>query len=200
MTWPTIAVNTTNCDTSADSPALFRSDVLDAIQKLNQIIAIPPLESFASGVRLPFAQAAAPTGWTQDTTDAATNRMLRVVNTAGGGTGGVTGHSPILMNVVPSHTHASSGSTGAMSANATHTHTDSGHSHPITAQRQGNSFGGITHTADFNTATPSTGTGYAAISTTNTDHTHTFSGTTDGGSSSTNWQPRYIDLIICTKN
>lgn len=43
---------------------------------------------FPAGTKMPFAQAAAPTGWTQDTTDSATNRMLRVVNTAGGGVGG----------------------------------------------------------------------------------------------------------------
>ena len=39
MTYPTVAVNTTNIDTSGDSPALARSDILDAIQKLNQMIA-----------------------------------------------------------------------------------------------------------------------------------------------------------------
>jgi len=39
MTYPTAAVNTTNLDASGDSPALARSDILDAIQKLNQMIA-----------------------------------------------------------------------------------------------------------------------------------------------------------------
>jgi len=91
---------------------------------------------FPAGTRIPFAQAAAPTGWTQDTSDNATNRMLRVVNTAGNGVGGSA--SPILMNVVPSHTHTinftsggqstdhthvASGNTGTMSANNTHNHT-----------------------------------------------------------------------------
>lgn len=39
MTWPTVAVVTTNCDAGTDSPATFRSDVLDGLQKLNQMIA-----------------------------------------------------------------------------------------------------------------------------------------------------------------
>lgn len=39
MTYPTAAVNTANIDASGDSPALARSDILDAIQKLNQMIA-----------------------------------------------------------------------------------------------------------------------------------------------------------------
>ena len=39
MTWPTVAVVTTNLDAAADSPASARSDLLDAVQKLNQQIA-----------------------------------------------------------------------------------------------------------------------------------------------------------------
>lgn len=39
MTFPTAAVNTTNCDAAGDVPATFRADTLDGLQKLNQIIA-----------------------------------------------------------------------------------------------------------------------------------------------------------------
>ena len=39
MTFPTTAVNTTNLDASTDSPADARVDILDAVQKLNTIIA-----------------------------------------------------------------------------------------------------------------------------------------------------------------
>jgi hypothetical protein len=38
MPFPTIAVNTTNADAGTDVPATFRGDVLDAINKLNQIL------------------------------------------------------------------------------------------------------------------------------------------------------------------
>jgi hypothetical protein len=41
MAWPTAAVVTTNLDAGTDSPASARSDILDAAQKLNQIIADP---------------------------------------------------------------------------------------------------------------------------------------------------------------
>lgn len=41
MTWPTVAVTTTNTDAGTDSPATARSNILDAMQKLNQIIAHP---------------------------------------------------------------------------------------------------------------------------------------------------------------
>lgn len=85
--------------------------------------------AFPTGTKLMFAQASAPTGWTQVTDDSANNRMLRVVTTAGAGTGGTA--SPILNNVVPAHTHTfttgnqsadhvHSGSTGTESANHTH--------------------------------------------------------------------------------
>ena len=39
MVWPTVAVATTNCDAGTDVPATFRTDVLDAITKQNQMIA-----------------------------------------------------------------------------------------------------------------------------------------------------------------
>lgn len=39
MTMPTAAVSTTNLDATGDTPSLARADLLDAVQKLNQIIA-----------------------------------------------------------------------------------------------------------------------------------------------------------------
>lgn len=39
MTWPTVAVNTTNVDQTTDSPATARADLLDLIQKVNLMVA-----------------------------------------------------------------------------------------------------------------------------------------------------------------
>jgi hypothetical protein len=176
-------------------------------------------KAFPSGTRLHFPQASAPTGWTQITTDDADNRMLRVVTGAGGGIGGT--HSPILMNVVPAHTHGFNTDTGDQSAD---------HSHSFSGNTGGESQG-HTHNyrfTDINTADSSTGGGDGAavvkISTVTVDitdnhtttdvsqdhshgfsgttagvtanHHHNVSGTTDNGSSSANWTPRYVDLIL----
>ena len=143
---------------------------------------------FASGTRMPFAQAAAPTGWTQDITDNANNRMLRVVNTAGNGVAGTD--SPIVNSTtMVAHTHTFTGS-----ALAAHTHTDSGHTHTATmTSPQLGSGGGSNYLANGVT---SSGTGYANISSVS-------AGTPDGSNSTTSgvsWSPRYIDMIICTKN
>lgn len=170
--------------------------------------------AFPSGTRLAFAQSAAPTGWTQDTSDNANNRMLRVVNTVGGGVGG--SHSPILNNVVPAHTHGFTtgtesvdhyhgGSTGGVS---------SGHQHY-------SGFSGVNANAAYGVGYPGPGGNINNQSGTSgmlpltsgitSDHGHSFntggrsaahthSGSTDNGSSQTNWSPRYIDLIICAKN
>ena len=48
-------------------------------------------QSFASGTKMVFYQASAPANWTQDTAN--TDAGLRVVSTAGGGTGGTYGLS-----------------------------------------------------------------------------------------------------------
>jgi len=144
---------------------------------------------FASGTRMPFAQASAPTGWTQDTSDNATNRMLRVVNTAGNGVGGSS--SPILNNVVSSHTHTFTGN--AMGA---HSHSDAGHQHSNGAQGavpngyQGNAANGRIDII-------STGVGYANIQGASAG---TPSGSISANGSASDWTPRYIDMIICSKN
>lgn len=177
---------------------------------------------FPAGTRMPFAQASAPTGWTKDTSDNANDRMLRVVNTAGGGVAGT--HSPIVNNVVPAHTHGFT--TGNVSSDHTHyagggtsgsgEHSgwlDGGLGGDFGSFRAGggvfstgNSYGnrpqgaggtGSSYTAYLNVGTHAhSWSGWTGG--TNSDHTH--SGSTDNGSSQTNWQPRYINLIICTKN
>lgn len=169
-----------------------------------------------AGTRLMFAQSAAPTGWTQVTDDTANNRMLRVVTGAGNGTGG--SHSPILNNVVPSHTHGFT--TGNVSADHTHGGWSAGvsanHYHTI---HEGSSFLGLRSNGLGELDGLSGGWAFGEMdvfrssSTTwqSEDHAHytttggasanhTHSGTTDNGSSQTNWTPRYIDMILCSKN
>lgn len=170
---------------------------------------VPP--PFPTGTRLAFAQGSAPTGWTQDTSDAANNRMLRVVASPGGGTGG--SHSPVLNNVVPGHTHTASAS--GQTANHAHNYSSSaagggafptilGDStfDPIGAFSRGglldDNAGAATNppwrsqyinVADhvhYGTTDPATG-----------DHAHVI---TVNANSGTDWMPRYIDLILCTKN
>lgn len=75
-----------------------------------------------SGTRMVFNQAAAPLGWTQDVAAAFTDTALRIVATAGGGTGGATPLSNWIsggtFNVnaftlsvaqLPPHTHGGNG-------------------------------------------------------------------------------------------
>ena len=160
--------------------------------------------TFASGTRMVFAQASAPTGWTQDVSDDANNRMLRVVNTAGAGVGG--SHDPTVNNVVPAHTHGFT--TGNESA--THTHVDLGHNHingvytqllkpPYAGSLTGFDYNGSgSEQAVGSNDSGSIQTGYASLGTQSSSHNHT--GTTDNGSSSTNWTPKYNSVIICIKN
>jgi hypothetical protein len=153
--------------------------------------------AFPSGTRMPFAQASAPTGWTRDTSDAADNRMLRVVSTGGGGTGGSA--SPILNNVVPSHTHGFT--TGGQSANHNHGISDPTHRHDIRLHwTSASAPGQISGRENSFAATRVSQYASTGISTGNNSVGHTHSGTTDNGSSQTNWAPRYIDMIICSKD
>jgi hypothetical protein len=142
-----------------------------------------------SGTRMPFAQAAAPTGWTQDITDNATNRMLRVVNTVGGGVAGTD--SPILNNTVPSHTHVFTGT-----AMGNHTHTDSGHAHGGVMRNVGYTGAGYVVSGTYYSTPGSTDVASAAIS---SNSAGTPAGTNAANAGAANWAPRYIDMIICSK-
>ena len=164
--------------------ALIKQSYSDAVALA---VAIIP-----SGTRMPFAQASAPTGWTQAVTDNEDNRMLRVVNTMGGGGGAGGSHSPILNTVVPAHTHTFT--TGAESA--THTHNDNGHTHGISSGADGSRGNAGSGVPLYGGGTSSVG--YASLSAETALHTH--SGTTVANPGAANWMPRYIDMIICAKN
>lgn len=164
---------------------------------------------FPAGTRLLFAQASAPTGWTQVTDDTANNRMLRVVSGAGGGVGG--SHDPVVNSVVPAHTHGFS--TGYVSNDHVHYTTTGGrsadHSHSFSIPT-GQNGAGTPGTGVMNYPYAVGTTGYSTGGE-STDHSHggwsgginanhTHSGSTDNGSSQTNWTPRYINMILCSKN
>lgn len=75
------------------------------------------LAGFAAGTKLSFYQAAAPTGWTKDTTAALNDAVLRIVTGSGGTTGGSTafstwsaqstsGATTLTTPQIPSHSHS----------------------------------------------------------------------------------------------
>lgn len=185
-----------NFPSGSDSPS-----VLDDVQRAHAafIAQLRDRIVFPVGTRLPFAQSAAPTGWTQDVSDSASNRMLRVVTTAGNGIGGSS--SPILNDVVPSHTHTFT--TGTESASHTHNVSDPGHAHSLNLPNSGAGSGGGSYTA---IASPNNSTALVAnaattgISLSGQTVNHTHSGTTGANGTPSNWTPRYIDLIICSQN
>jgi len=129
-------------------------------------------DAFPAGTRMLFVQPTAPVGWVQDTSDTATDRMLRVTPflNQGNQVGGV--HTPVTMNVVPAHTHGFT--TGFVSVD--HQHIASG----WTA-------GGGDHAHEF------------AVWSSGISSNHFHGGSTDNGSSQTNWQPRFLNVILCTK-
>jgi hypothetical protein len=131
---------------------------------------------FPSGTTLPFYQAAAPTGWTQNVTF--NDYMLRVVNTAGGGSGG--SDSPILNNKVTAHTHPASSVV-----------TDPGHHHTYTYQQTTQPQSGSATQCWYGTSTQNTGNATTGI---------TVATTISNNGSAANWTPQYLNVIICSKN
>tara|TARA_R110000796_G_scaffold5243_1_gene19900 strand:+ start:1405 stop:2061 length:657 start_codon:yes stop_codon:yes gene_type:complete len=130
--------------------------------------------SAPTGTRMPFHQAAAPTGWTQDASK--NDYMLRVVSGTGGAAGGTD--SPILNDKVSSHTHTASV-------------TDPGHTHVQDFTNEAgvdfDSFGAggrYRNNAGFVTTSSTTGISVSVAA--------------NAGSS--DWTPKYLDIIIAVKD
>jgi hypothetical protein len=137
-----------------------------------------------SGTVMLFYQAAAPTGWTQVTTQ--NNKALRIVSGTGGGTGGSVAFTTAFVS------QAVSGSVGTSGATTLSTAQMPSHTHTIGATV---AIGGEGSTFS------SEGGGGAALSTGSTggggSHTHT-GGTFTG--TAIDLAVQYIDVIIASKN
>lgn len=167
------------------------------------------IQVFPSGTKMLFAQTAAPTGWTKDTTH--NNKALRVVSgTAGsGGTvafttafasqavagtvgsttatnqettaGGTVGNTTLTINQMPSHVHGYVPPTTAAAVGAA---SGTGSSTGAIGYT-GSAGGGGAHNHSF------TGTSHNH---TQNAHTHTFTGT------AIDLAVQYVDVIIATKD
>jgi hypothetical protein len=170
----------------------FATQITATEAEINQLHGKTNLDWFPSGTKMPFYQASPPTGWTA--TAIQNDSMMRVVTAAGtGGTSGAgAGHSPILNNVVTSHTHVFTGD-----PLAAHTHTDSGHTHTVNGDNGGaGGGGGDSGRATTLLRTPITNAGFAVIS---SNSAGTPSGTNATNAGAANWQPKYMDFCVGTK-
>lgn len=151
---------------------------------------------FVAGTKMLFAQASAPTFWTQSTDN---DRLIRIVSGTGGGTGGSWSISG-LANESASHTHGVVGTVG--NNNQSHTHvvntTTSGPS--ATVDCHGPAGGCLSastaHTHAFIVSSSAESVPhYHAVSftsgTESANHTHTGDGS---------WRPAYVNVIYAVKN
>jgi len=127
-----------------------------------------------SGTKMAFFQATAPTGWTQDPSN--DDAILRVVDGLGGGTGGT-------LAVSTAHTHDFTDDGHSLTAAENGPHTHGGVPEEIGDTDRGTN--GSLFSLDGAGSTDSSGSGDA----------HAHSGTTDAG-----LVPKYIDIIICSKD
>jgi len=184
--------------------------------------ALTGVQPFPSGTKMVFAQASAPTGWTQDTAN--NDKALRVVSGSGGGTGGTHGLSsppstshthtgPSHTHSTPSHSHSHTLSAGAHTLSTTqmpsHSHSSyywSGTSWNTTGCAKPQSTQSYS-SANCGVGTSSTGGG--------SSHSHSLSGSITSGGSGTSgsggtgatssagptaFAPQYVDVIVCSKD
>ncbi len=147
----------------------------------------------ASGNKTEFMQAAAPSGWTQDT--ALNDKIIRVASGAGAASGGTwlpsgwtVGGTALAETQIPSHTHT-------VQAGGDHTH----------SMKIESTGGGA---ADATVATGGDSANINSPSATSSDsHSHTINSTGGGAAhahsgvyTGDTWRPAYVDVIICAKS
>ena len=149
-----------------------------------------PAGGLASGTKTDFFQAAAPTDWTQDTSN--NDKMLRVVSGSGGGTGGSQAVSSPAHNLAGAHNLAAAAHTLTTAESASHSHSVPMY-RPATYQSGNKPYRG-------------NGPGYGSPSGSATagavggggSHVHNMSGNVSVSGSITT--PTYMDVIIATKD
>ena len=208
---------------SISSAGAFTSTSIDATKLSGNLPAIDGSAltgvggGFDSGVKMVFAQAAAPTGWTQDTSS--NDAALRVVSGSGGGTGGThafssppsTAHThtgPSHTHSTPSHSHSHSLSAGAHTLSTSQMPS---HDHGYKAGQIGGG-GPFYSTSDYK---GSNYTLYTYNSGSSSSHNHSLSGSITSGGSGTSgsggtgatgsagptaFAPQYVDVIVCSKD
>lgn len=181
--------------------------------------ALTGVQPFPSGTKMVFAQASAPTGWTQDTSN--NDKALRVVSGSGGGTGGTHGLSSppgtSHSHTGPSHTHST--------PNHSHSHNLSAGAHTLsTAQMPSHSHGYGTNNSNDTWTNCSTvkqvcgaasHTRYTSNTGGSSSHSHSLAGSISSGGAGTSgsggtgatsssgptaFAPRYVDVIVCSKD
>ena len=162
-----------------------------------------------SGTRLTFHQAAAPTGWTQDTT--LDDHALRLVSGTGGTTGGTTAFSTVFSNQTPTISVSVSGSVGSTTLSTSqmpsHSHQEYSISYYQTYSDPGNSpSDGVSRAQIFDSCYRNYPNGsiptfnYTGGAGSGGSHNHSFSGSGSGTSSAVTLNVRYANIIICSKN
>jgi hypothetical protein len=132
-----------------------------------------PSDLFPAGVKTVFCQSAAPTGWTRLTTW--NDKMLRVVKTAGGGSGGTW--LPTLQSTITAHTHNLSAYSGSVTHTLTTQKGDAGNALPRLIHNYVSDHD-LSHTHD-------------SVASNNFAHSHSLA---------TSWRPAYNDVIVCQKD
>ena len=186
--------------------------------------------SVPAGSVCAFYQAAAPVGWSRTAGIVNTLAIRIVASaSAGGGSGGtddpvlndkVPSHDHTFATTSGTenadHSHYVSGNTAGQSVNHSHAVSDPGHSHfeNLAGIGYGVQFVGGNGFVGVSGQTGAAVTGIS-IGSENATHTHAFgaqsggrsashshavSGTTGANAPAANWVPRYVDMILCTRD
>jgi hypothetical protein len=182
---------TSNIQTTALGSGTADSDTFLRGDRTWQPISVP--DPIPSGTVMLFAQTAAPTGWTKNTSTG-NNHALRVV-TGTAGTGGTVDFTTAFASKAVTGTVSVSGSAGATTLT---TPQIPSHSHPIIVRR-GYGTGPLVSSAAPTASLPNTGTSETAGG--GGSHTHPLSISSSSFSGNAiDMAVRYIDVIRATKD
>jgi hypothetical protein len=158
------------------------------------VLANAPSSPIPAGTVILFYQAAAPTGWTQVTTQ--NDKALRVVSGTGGTAGGTTAFSSVFTNQTVSTSISISGTSGATTLSTSQIPS---HAHSYSMATASAAVNGNNETSPFNFFGGNVGATTGAEGG-GGSHTHSFSGSDTGTSSAVTLNVQYINIILASKD
>ncbi len=157
----------------------------------------PIAAGFPTGTTMPFAQAAAPTGWTQVTSGAYSDSSIRLVTGAGGGTGGSIAFST-LFSSASSYTSSISITSGNVGSTTLSVAQLASHDHAsgLTYWLEGGTSGATNDRSGLTSNVPI----LSGSAGSNAGHTHSLAGVSTTGNFTSNFAVKYVDMIVASKN
>ena len=154
-----------------------------------------------SGTVALFFQAAAPTGWTRESTGDSSNPWMPVIAKDGGAGASAAGsHSPIINDKISSHTHAGTVTVNSGGASHSHSFKLNGSTSIAGVPFLEDNRGAGVHAVNGMVTSVAAADNVFTVADATASHSHTASTSISANAGADDWEPLHYTGILCSKD